>query len=135
MTEPLLSLRDCSFAYEEGDFSLSDVSLATDGGELLGIVGPNGSGKSTLMRLMSGYYAPQTGEVALRGRPLSDFARREAAQELAFLPQSAPPTFEYDVRDVVAMGRYPYLGAFGFPGEEDRRAVREALEETHATHL
>jgi iron complex transport system ATP-binding protein len=133
--EPLLSLRNCSFSYEEGAFSLQDVSLGTDGGELLGIVGPNGSGKSTLMRLMSGYYTPDEGDVTLRGRSLSDLDTREAARELAFLPQSAPPTFEYDVREVVAMGRYPYLGPFGFPGEDDRRAVRQALEETHATEL
>jgi iron complex transport system ATP-binding protein len=132
---PLLTLENCSFSYEEGDFTLRDVSLSTDGRELLGIVGPNGSGKSTLMRLMSGYYAPQQGEVRLQGRNLSAFAPRELARELAFLPQSSPPAFEYDARDVVAMGRYPHLGPFGFPDEEDRQAVERALEETHAVEV
>ena len=132
---PLLSVQKCSFTYEEGDFTLRDVSLSTDGRELLGIVGPNGSGKSTLMRLMSGYYQPRDGEVWLQGRCLSDLGSREAARQLAFLPQRSPPAFEYNVRDVVAMGRYPYTGPFGFPEEEDRRAVRRALEETHAAQF
>ncbi len=132
---PLLSLQDCSFTYEDGGFTLQDVSLSTDGRELLGIVGPNGSGKSTLMRLMSGYYRPREGEVRLRGRRLSDLGSREIARQLAFLPQSSPPAFQYDAREVVAMGRYPYTGPFGFPDEGDRRAVQHAMEETHAAQF
>ena len=49
-------------------WALSDVSLAIEPGECLGLIGPNGSGKSTLLRLMASIFPPTTGEVLVRGR-------------------------------------------------------------------
>jgi branched-chain amino acid transport system ATP-binding protein len=40
-------------------------------GELVGIIGPNGAGKSTLFECISGFYAPDEGEIELDGTPLT----------------------------------------------------------------
>lgn len=133
MQEPLLSVRDCSFSYGDGDFRLQGVSFDAHPGEVLGVVGPNGSGKSTLLRLMGGLLRPDQGEVALQGTPVRSMNRKQLARTLAFLPQSPETSFRFAAREVVAMGRYPYLGAFGFLTERDIGIVEQALEETATT--
>jgi branched-chain amino acid transport system ATP-binding protein len=48
-----------------------DVSFDVHAGELVGLIGPNGAGKSTLFEIMSGFYAPDAGEVRLDGQRLT----------------------------------------------------------------
>jgi ABC-2 type transport system ATP-binding protein len=43
--------------------ALSDVSFSIDKGEVVGILGPNGAGKTTCMRVISGFYLPDSGNV------------------------------------------------------------------------
>lgn len=132
---PLMQVRNCCFSYGEGRFRLSDITLDVRAGEMLGIVGPNGSGKSTLLRLMSGLLKPARGSIRLRGSEVRSLGRRRLATELALLPQTPPTSFEFTVREVVSMGRYPYQGAFGFLTESDLRIVESALEETGTDSL
>ncbi|GAH56368.1 unnamed protein product, partial [marine sediment metagenome] len=135
MSGALLSVEDCSFCYGPDQFRLDGVSLEARAGEVLGIVGPNGSGKSTLLRLMGGVERPDGGEILLEGTPLRAFSRRRLATRLAFLPQNLQTTFRFRVREVVAMGRYPYQGAFGFLTGRDVRVVEGALEDTATAEL
>ena len=52
-----------------GEFwAVRDVSFVLREGESLGIMGVNGSGKSTLLRILNGVYAPDTGDIRIRGR-------------------------------------------------------------------
>jgi len=52
-----------------GEFwAVRDVSFELNRGESLGIMGINGSGKTTLLRILNGTYAPDTGQVSLRGQ-------------------------------------------------------------------
>jgi ribose transport system ATP-binding protein len=53
-----------------GVVALDNVSLAVHPGECVAIVGENGAGKSTLMKIIGGVYQPDTGEMALDGRPI-----------------------------------------------------------------
>ena len=133
--ESVLSVHECSFSYREGDFELRDINLAVEGGRMLGMVGPNGSGKSTLLRLMAGILKPSKGCTKVAGRPVQSFHRLELAREMAFLPQSPSPAFELTVREVVALGRYPYQGPFGLLNETDKRVTAQALSETDSEGL
>ena len=52
-----------------GEFwAVHNVSFELKRGESLGLMGVNGSGKTTLLRILNGVYAPDTGEVTMRGR-------------------------------------------------------------------
>jgi iron complex transport system ATP-binding protein len=133
---PLLSVQECCFAYPDDEgFRLECVSLEARAGEVLGVVGPNGSGKSTLLRLMAGLLRPERGAVLLSGQPVLGRRRKELARTLAFLPQDLETSFPFTVRDVVAMGRYPYQGTFGLLSSRDMEAVEAALRETATTSL
>ncbi|MGL5041783.1 MAG: ABC transporter ATP-binding protein [Culicoidibacterales bacterium] len=45
--------------------AVSDVSIALDAGELVGLIGPNGAGKTTFFNLLTGVYVPTSGDVNL----------------------------------------------------------------------
>ncbi len=57
-------------------FSLTDVSLSLEPGQIMGLVGPNGAGKSTTIRLLMGLLSPDTGRIRLLGH---DMPRDQAA--------------------------------------------------------
>ena len=100
-------------------------SASTDGA-LAGILGPNGSGKTTLLRLLSGTRRPTSGRVLLGDRPLDQLSRREAARQIAVVPQETELAFEYRAIEIVLMGRHPHLGVFTVegPGRHPHRAGR-----------
>jgi ribose transport system ATP-binding protein len=54
-----------------GVLALQNVSLEVNAGETLGLMGENGAGKSTLMKILSGVYAPDGGEIELNGQPVT----------------------------------------------------------------
>ena len=50
--------------------ALRHVDLHLDQGEVLGLLGDNGAGKSTLVKILSGYYKPDAGQIYLDGEPV-----------------------------------------------------------------
>ena len=67
MTAPLIEMRNISKSFG-AVVALRQVSLAVDAGEVLGLVGDNAAGKSTLMKILSGVYTPDAGDILLEGR-------------------------------------------------------------------
>ncbi len=66
-----LELKDLRKSFGKTEI-ICGVNLAVNAGERIGIIGPNGAGKSTLFNLISGRFAPTSGEVLLSGVRLND---------------------------------------------------------------
>jgi len=68
-----LELRRVFYSYtlEESQFNVGPVDLLIRAGEVIFITGGNGSGKSTLIKLLTGLYAPISGEVLVNGVPVT----------------------------------------------------------------
>ena len=135
-----LTAEHVSFDYGSRDeaaraFALHDVSVAVQRSSLTGLLGPNGCGKTTLLRLMAGVLQPRKGSIALNGRPLEGFSRRELARHVAVVPQETHPAFDYSVLEMALMGRHPHLGAFQLEGPRDIAIAQEALAATGTAHL
>lgn len=75
MQIPLLELKNVSLSYhsEKGETpAISDISFQIQQGEFLAIVGPSGCGKSTLLNLISGLLIPETGEILINRKQMSE---------------------------------------------------------------
>jgi len=53
--------------------ALVDVSFSIRAGDIYGLIGPNGAGKTTLFNLVTGFYAPDAGEIRFEGKNLAGF--------------------------------------------------------------
>ncbi len=85
-TVPVIEMRGIS-KYFGAVTALEGVSLRLEIGEVLGVVGDNGAGKSTLMKVLSGLYAPDKGEILIEGRPAtfaSPMDARNAGIEMVY---------------------------------------------------
>lgn len=132
--EPLLALEDVTFS--AGSVSiLKPVSLDLEQGRMTGIIGPNGSGKSSLVRLIARQQKPTAGTIRLDGRPLDLFKERELARRVAYMPQFTPPAEGMTVRELVALGRFPWHGALGRFSTVDGEKVETALQRTELMHF
>ena len=127
----MLEAKNLSAGYP-GRAVLAGVSLAARPGRVLALLGPNGCGKSTLLRTMAGLLPPLGGEVLLDGR--RDYSPRQAAQRVAYLPQSRTAP-NITVRRLVLHGRFPYLSYPRRYGREDYEAVGRALAAADALDL
>jgi len=65
--ESYIKLRQVSYAYPKGRFSLHDVSLNLNQGEITVVKGLNGSGKTTLGKIIMGILIPSTGTIEIDG--------------------------------------------------------------------
>jgi iron complex transport system ATP-binding protein len=123
-----VSTEDLVVRYPGGASAAVDgVSLDVPEGCLYAVLGPNGSGKSTLFKAILGLLQPVSGRALLDGRDVAAWPRRELARSVGVVSQAETISFPLTVREMVGMGRYPYLGALGGERETDRAAVRRAL--------
>ena len=66
-----LELRDLRKSFGKTEI-IRGVNLAVNAGERVAIIGPNGAGKSTLFNLISGRFAPSSGDVLLHGKRINE---------------------------------------------------------------
>ncbi|MDE2232830.1 MAG: ABC transporter ATP-binding protein [Patescibacteria group bacterium] len=59
-----------------GRQAVRDLNLSVAKGEFFGFLGPNGAGKTTTIRLMTGILKPDTGEIEISGKPVSEKSHR-----------------------------------------------------------
>ena len=123
--EPILSLRDVSFAYPGGGGSVRDLSLTVYPGELVGIVGQNGAGKTTLTKLVNGLLKPASGSVTVAGLDTRTVRVSQIARHAATLFQNPDHQICRDtVLDEVAFG----LELAGVEAAEARRRALPVIE-------
>ncbi len=114
---------------------LSGVNLFVNKGELVGIVGPNGSGKSSLLRCIYRMNKPSTGEILLDDLDVWAINVKDVSKKLAVVPQSMPSEFEFTVREIVSMGRYPHKGLIESFNDRDNELISQALTQVGMLEL
>jgi len=124
--EATFTLKNASFEVP-GRTLLQPLSLTFPPGKVTGLIGHNGSGKSTLLKMLGRHHAASSGEVLLNQRPVGRWNSKAFARQVAYLPQQLPAAEGMTVRELVAIGRYPWHGALGRLGQEDRDRVEDAI--------
>ncbi|MEO3432905.1 ATP-binding cassette domain-containing protein [Inquilinus sp. CAU 1745] len=77
MTTPLVEMRDMSISFG-GVHAVEKVSVDLHPGEVVGLLGHNGAGKSTLIKMLSGAYRPDAGQIFINGEPATIENPRDA---------------------------------------------------------
>ena len=104
---PLLELRGISNSFP-GVKALSDVALRLYPGEVHTLMGQNGAGKSTLIKVLTGVYTPDSGQILFEGKPIAPASTSDAQllgistvyQEVNLCPNLS-------VAENIFIGRYP----------------------------
>jgi ABC-type cobalamin/Fe3+-siderophores transport system ATPase subunit len=104
----ILELNNVCFRYGRSKPFIEHLSFSVRDGEYIGLLGANGSGKSTLLRLASGILKPTEGSITLWGKHLPSYNNKDRAKLLSYLPQMLDVNVPFTVREIVAMGLYPY---------------------------
>ena len=82
-----IDIDNVSFAYRDDKMVLQNISLSIPARSFVALVGHTGSGKSTLASLLMGYYAPNSGEIRLGGRPLPSLSHQVLREGIAVVQQ------------------------------------------------
>jgi len=77
---PLVEMRNISIAFG-GVQAVDDVSITLYPGEVVGLLGHNGAGKSTLIKILSGAYRMDSGEIRVNGQHVSITSPRDARDQ------------------------------------------------------
>lgn len=78
--------------------AVDDISFSARPGEILGFLGPNGAGKTTTMRMITGYLAPDAGEILLNGQHVT-LENHELRKHIGYLPEHNPLYLDMYVRE------------------------------------
>lgn len=110
-----------------GKAILQDVSFTVNPNEFVGIIGPNGSGKSTLLKCIYRVLQPDCGEITCNGVSLNKMSLKESALTVAVVAQHNFYNFDFNVQDIVLMGRSPHKKMLESDSSIDYQIVDNAL--------
>jgi zinc/manganese transport system ATP-binding protein len=127
MKKEILRFENLTLGYERHP-AVHHLDFSVRRGAMLAVAGPNGAGKSTLLKGITRAIKPLGGSIRLCGIK---------HREIAYLPQrtSLDITFPITVFDMVAMGMWQAVGAFGGFGKKRNARVAQALHRVGMTGM
>ena len=123
----ILSIRNLRAGYR-GKVVVDGVSFGVEPGRITTLIGPNGAGKSTVLKTAAGQIASYGGSLLLEGREVGSRTAEEEARIRSVMMTQQMPSEQMTCREVVSVGRTPFVGRLGILSEPDHAAVREAME-------
>jgi ribose transport system ATP-binding protein len=98
----------CITKHFPGVKALSNIDLEIEEGEIHALVGENGAGKSTLIKILSGAYAADSGEIVIFGKPMNNASPSRMIKEgVSVIYQELMLAENMSVAENVFLGKYP----------------------------
>ena len=124
--------------------ALEDLTLKVPRGAVYGLVGPNGAGKSTAIRLLTGVYRPDSGEITMEGTPI--YENPECKTRIGYIPDDIFyfPSASLEEMRKFYRGMYPNFDdalferlyeVFQLPKKDPIRRFSKGMQKQAAFHL
>lgn len=129
-----LSTSDLTVGYARGPSVIrlfKDLNLTLSAGQMICFMGPNGAGKSSLLRTLAGLQRPLHGQITHHRLA----AGSNASTQIAVVLTDRISAVNLTVEEIVAFGRYPYLGWNIRLTETDKKKIAAAVEAVHLQPL
>lgn len=123
---PVISMQNVELAIHP-KLTLSVDHFELYPGQFHVLLGANGAGKSTLFSLISGQRKPDCGKVTLTQQPIASLTNKQQAQRRAVLTQEQNSVFQFTAEEIIAMGRYPWVGTA--EQLKDKEIIAHAISE------
>jgi simple sugar transport system ATP-binding protein len=134
-TTPAIEMRGIS-KYFGAVTALEDVNLRLEKGEVLGVVGDNGAGKSTLMKVLSGLYTADKGEILIEGRPVTFHSPKDARNAgIEMVYQDLALAGNLSIYENIFLGREPTRTFAGLRWVDHHRTKLMAQEHLDNLHI
>jgi iron complex transport system ATP-binding protein len=104
-------------------------------GEFVTLLGRNGCGKTTLLRTLMQSLPTLKGEIYLGGNEISKLSAKSLAQQISIVTTEQLNVPFFSVYDIIAMGRYPYIGFLGRLKKKDKVIIDNILQNLELNHL
>lgn len=116
-TLPVEKAPDCQYQIEAQQLSkrftdgeqpaVSDVSFQLQAGEILALLGPSGCGKTTTLRMLAGFEQPNSGQIALHGKDMTNLPAQERNIGIVFQDYALFPHMTVEQNIMFAMRTIP----------------------------
>jgi D-xylose transport system ATP-binding protein len=121
MTTPLVKMNNVSIAFG-GVRAVDDVSIELHAGEVVGLLGHNGAGKSTLIKMLSGAYKMDSGEIYIEGNKATINSPRDSRDyNIETIYQTLALADNLDAASNLFLGR-ELTTPFGFVNDDKMEA-------------
>jgi len=132
---PLLTLSGISKSFP-GVRALHDVSLSLYPGQVTALIGENGAGKSTLVKILTGIYQPDAGEIGIGGTPVHLSSAHKAFEHgITAIHQETVLFDDLSVAENIFLGHAPRTRFGTIDWKTMRAHAREVLETMRAGHI
>lgn len=84
-----LTVQNVSFAYEEKEPVLQNISFTANPGEMIAIAGPSGGGKTTLFSLLERFYQPQAGDILIGEYSIDELSLTSWRSQIGYVSQES----------------------------------------------
>ena len=127
--EPIVEFKNITMDFP-GVRANEDVTLSIHKGEIFALVGENGAGKSTLMNILYGILTPTAGEVAIKGKKVTDFSPKHAiSRGVGMVHQHFMLVPSFTVAQNIVLSREPKKHGILYDLDAANRAVGQLSEE------
>jgi iron complex transport system ATP-binding protein len=106
----------------------NNISIHLQKGKLIALIGENGIGKSTLIKTITNNHKALSGEVLLKNQDINLFTENNLAKEISVVLTEKIPMSNLTAYELISLGRIPYSNWLGNLSEQDKSAIKHAVE-------
>ena len=123
-----IELKNVSIGYDKP--VQEKLYLSFRQGSFVALIGRNGKGKTTLLKTLVGFISKLKGEILINEKSLEEISNVDLSKQVALVLTDRDFDSNLYVRDVLALGRTPYLGLSFKLTDNDNQVINRVVEQT-----